>query len=100
MTTKAKAPKPPTATDVAKAAQAWCDAKRAIALHEPVLKASAEVLKAHFRSKKTRDFKGLVGYACIPTSGLDADKVRAELGARVKDFLKAGTRETLSLLKP
>jgi hypothetical protein len=85
--------------NVTEAAKVWEDAKREIDRLKPELEQAAEILKAHFRGNKKRDFRGRIGYAVSTRLSLDTAKVKAELGDRLPDFQKRVDIEQLSLLK-
>lgn len=87
--------------NVTEAAEAWAAYRRKLKALGPEPKAAEKVLKAWFRAHPTKlAYKG-VGYSSAPTSRLDLDAVRAELGPKlVAKFEVPGIRETLSLLEP
>lgn len=84
-----------TATEAAKV---WAETKAQLVVLEPQLKASAEVLKKHFRTKGTSSFRK-VGYAKATYTALDTNLARAILGDKAKDCEVERERETLSLLR-
>lgn len=87
--------------NVTEAAEAWKAYKRKLKALGPPPVGAEKILKAWFQAHPgTTAYKG-VGYSSAPTTRLDLDMVRAELGAKlVAKFEVAGIRETLSLLEP
>lgn len=82
---------------VDEAAKQWVKAKRAIRAAEPGLKASAKILKEHFK-KTGKTSYGKIGFSVTPYTGFDLEAARAELGKKLDKFDVVRTRETLSLL--
>lgn len=83
---------------VTEAAKVWAETKAELAVLEPKLKASAEVLKKFFRTKGTTSFRK-VGYAKATYTALDTNLARAALGDKVSECEVERERETLSLLR-
>jgi RNA polymerase sigma factor (sigma-70 family) len=81
--------------NVTMAAMQWLEAKADLEDAERRLKPAADVLKAHFRAKKTTKYRG-VQYACSTYQALDTAKARELLGGKASQAEVTRTRETLS----
>lgn len=84
---------------LAEAVKVWIEAKRVSRDAEAKLKASAAVLKEHFRKTGKNNYKGKIGYALTTYCALDLEAARAALGKKLDPFEVTRERETLSLLK-
>ena len=86
---------------VSERAERWAAIQRTLNVLEAESKSIEAELKEYFRANPhLRDVDGLVGYGASVSLRLDTVRVKAELGARLREFQRTVRSETLSLLRP